>query len=203
MTQPLNVNMTFDTSLIDLSAEGALPQNTYPSTLYDSFSTTASESSDTAQPTATNPASNPPNTNHAPDETPKETQEPTRPTPTPPPKPSTPIQHLPTLATYNAWAPIYDTDGNILQAIDDLELTTLLPDFLSRITSPDPHDPATPLRILDLGCGTGRNTAKLLTHAWPPGLDVRVTGVDFSAGMLEVARRKLEPLEKASSGVEL
>ncbi len=41
-------------------------------------------------------------------------------------------------------------------------------------------------RVLDLGCGTGRHSVGLA------GLGYRVTGVDLSAGMLEVARRRAE-----------
>ena len=197
MTQPSTVNMTFDTSLIDLRPENSLPQDACPSTLYGSFSTTASESSDIAQPAPANAAAKIIN----PEETPKATQKSTW-TPSPP-NPPIPVQHLPTLDTYNAWAPIYDTDGNVLQAIDDLELATLLPNFLALVTSPESLVPFAPLTIIDLGCGTGRNTAKLLSHAWPPGLDVRITGLDFSAGMLAVAAQKLEPLSKANPNVTL
>lgn len=190
--------MTFDTSLIDLCPENSLPQDAYPSTLYSSFSTTASESPDIAQPAPANAAAERIN----PEETPKATEQPTW-MPSPPPKPPTPVQHLPTLDTYNAWAPVYDTDGNILQAIDDLELATLLPSFLALATSPESLVPSAPFTIIDLGCGTGRNTAKLLSHAWPPGLDVRITGLDFSTGMLAVAAQKLEPLSKANPNVAL
>ena len=197
MTQPSTVNMTFDTSLIDLCPENPLPQDAYPSTLYGSFSTTASESSDIAQPTPANAAAKIIN----PEETPKATEQSAW--TSPPPKSPTPVQHLPTLDTYNAWAPVYDTDGNILQAIDDLELATLLPSFLALVTSPESLVPSAPLTTIDLGCGTGRNTAKLLSHAWPPGLDIRVTGLDFSAGMLAVAAQKLEPLSKANPNVAL
>ena len=190
--------MTFDTSLIDLCPQNSLHQDAYPSTLYGSFSTTASESSDIAQPAPANAAAKIIN----PEETPKATEQSTW-IPSPPPKPPTPVQHLPTLDTYNAWAPVYDTDGNILQAIDDLELATLLPNFLALVTSPESLIPSAPFTIIDLGCGTGRNTAKLLSHAWPLGLDVRITGLDFSAGMLAVAAQKLEPLSKANPNVAL
>ncbi|OCK87474.1 S-adenosyl-L-methionine-dependent methyltransferase [Cenococcum geophilum 1.58] len=198
MTQPSTVNMTFDASLIDLCPENSLHQDAYPSALYGSFSTTASESSDIAQPAPANAAAKITN----PEETPKATEQSTW-TPSSPPKPPTPVQHLPTIDTYNAWAPVYDTDGNILQAIDDLELATLLPNFLALATSPESLVPSAPLTIIDLGCGTGRNTAKLLSHTWPPGLDVRITGLDFSAGMLAVAAQKLEPLSKANPNVAL
>lgn len=43
-------------------------------------------------------------------------------------------------------------------------------------------------KVLDLCCGTGSSTAGLRA-AWP---DAEITGLDFSAGMLEVARAKPE-----------
>jgi SAM-dependent methyltransferase len=105
--------------------------------------------------------------------------------------PSKPVQHLPTLAAYDQWASIYDTDGNMLQAIDDLELGTLLPNFLMQVTS---RTSAADISILDLGCGTGRNTTKLLSYPWPQDRRVEVVGRDFSQGMLDVAAKKLQPL---------
>ncbi|KAJ4356615.1 uncharacterized protein N0V89_004651 [Didymosphaeria variabile] len=160
-----SVNMTFDTSLVDT-------QN--PNT---SFSTTESDPSE-ADPSSTSRASQHLDI-----------------TPTPPPKTTTPVQHVPTQDAYDSWASIYDTDGNMLQAIDDIELSVLLPEFLRSVESSFPKGT---LQLLDLGCGTGRNTAKLLTYPWAqdPVRTVEVTALDFSAGMLDIAREKLAPLEK-------
>ena len=47
-------------------------------------------------------------------------------------------------------------------------------------------------RILDVGCGTGRHAVELARRGY------QVTGIDISAGMLEVARRKAE-----AAGVEV
>lgn len=99
---------------------------------------------------------------------------------------------------YDTWADTYDTDGNVLQAVDDLELKTMLPDFVrlvvqrSATTASGAHGSL--LRVLDFGCGTGRNTAKLLHADWiQAGGDVKtveISGWDASEGMLKVAREK-------------
>jgi len=47
----------------------------------------------------------------------------------------------------------------------------------------------TPARILEVGCGTGKNLAAL-ARRFP---HAAITGVDLSATMLEVARRKTSP----------
>ena len=53
-----------------------------------------------------------------------------------------------------------------------------------------------PVRVLDLGCGSGASTAAVVT-AWSaarrPAGDLRVTGVDASAGMVAEARAKRWP----------
>ncbi|OGD74971.1 MAG: hypothetical protein A2Y64_02665 [Candidatus Coatesbacteria bacterium RBG_13_66_14] len=51
---------------------------------------------------------------------------------------------------------------------------------------------APPMRVLDVGCGTGRHAVELARRG------LRVTGVDISAGMLAEARRAA-----AEAGVEL
>lgn len=53
--------------------------------------------------------------------------------------------------------------------------------------------PATPgrrPRVVDLGCGSGASTAALVRALDEAGVDAEVVGVDGSAGMLDVARRK-------------
>jgi SAM-dependent methyltransferase len=157
--------MTFDTSLVDT-------QN--PNT---SFSTTESDPSETEASITI------------------EASEQLEITPSPPPNSYTPVQHLPTQDAYDSWASVYDTDGNMLQAIDDAELSVFLPKFLVSVESSFPNED---IQLLDLGCGTGRNTAKLLSYPWIPDSDrtINVTALDFSAGMLDVAREKLALLEK-------
>ena len=112
------------------------------------------------------------------------------------------VQNISTQDAYNQWATIYDTDGNMLQAIDNLELDGLLPEFLRRIaTSSTTATSSGNLGLIDLGCGTGRNTAKLLTYPWNQPVTVR--GLDFSAGMLDIAAQKLSLLIEGNTNVKL
>ncbi|KAK7607302.1 S-adenosyl-L-methionine-dependent methyltransferase [Phyllosticta paracitricarpa] len=177
----LSLNATFDASLIDLSARQM--QDT------ESFSTTDTEIYDMDE--AQSPFSNL-STVHktvispAPASQRPEWKE-----------PQMPVRYMDTISAYNAWAAVYDTDGNILQAMDDMEMEKLLPHFLDLICPSAVGQQANnePLRIIDLGCGTGRNTEKLLKVHWderlPRTTQVNVVGVDASAKMLEEARRKL------------
>jgi ubiquinone/menaquinone biosynthesis C-methylase UbiE len=91
------------------------------------------------------------------------------------------IRYLETTAAYDLWSEVYDTDGNFLQALDDLEMQALLPRLLSQITNPQPW------KLVDMGCGTGRNTLKLLPL---PGSTV--IGLDASPKMLEIAKGRAE-----------
>ncbi len=72
---------------------------------------------------------------------------------------------------YDRWAPVYDHDGNALQALEEPCVRDLVGDVRG-------------LRVLDLGCGTGRHSL------WLAAAGATVTAVDFSAGMLAEARRK-------------
>ncbi|KAI0111672.1 putative methyltransferase [Daldinia grandis] len=101
--------------------------------------------------------------------------------------PSQSIRYLPTNEAYDRWALVYDTDGNFLQALDTIELKALFPKFLLSITAPRPW------RIVDLGCGTGRNTMLLLGV---PGV-AEAIALDSSRGMLDVARSRLQNADDA------
>lgn len=70
---------------------------------------------------------------------------------------------------YNAWAATYDS---VLNKTRDLE---------ARAIRAIVHDP----EIVELGCGTGKNTEWLATKA------AHVTAVDFSVQMLSKAQKKL------------
>jgi SAM-dependent methyltransferase len=187
MTQPTSVNMTFDTSLVDLNPNA-------------SFSTTESDPSDFGAP---NPTTKTP-TIQQPSlfvEQSQETPKPSQALPSslnpPPAKTSTPVQHIATQEAYDQWASVYDSDGNMLQAIDDIELDILLPQFLHQVQN---SVSTSTISLIDLGCGTGRNTAKLLNFVLPPGRRSAVIGLDFSKGMLDIAAEKLRSFNECSEG---
>lgn len=72
---------------------------------------------------------------------------------------------------YNVWADQYDTNRNRTRDVEATALRQVLhPVFFNN--------------CLELGCGTGKNTAWLLTRA------EHITAVDFSEKMLEKARQK-------------
>lgn len=73
---------------------------------------------------------------------------------------------------YDRWSVTYDTDENRTRDLAGQVLRAELPE----LTAGD---------VVELGCGTGRNTVWLAERARS------VTGVDFSPAMLEKARRKI------------
>ncbi len=74
-------------------------------------------------------------------------------------------------SAYNQWASQYDTNKN---ATRDLEGTAIRQMLAGKHFG----------RVLEIGCGTGKNTVWLAEHA------EAVTAVDFSPGMLAEARAK-------------
>jgi ubiquinone/menaquinone biosynthesis C-methylase UbiE len=85
------------------------------------------------------------------------------------------VKHVITLGArqgYDRWAPLYDSNRNPLTALDDIA-------FRECFAFPVRRKP-----VIDLGCGTGRVTKKLV------GLGATVTAVDFSEGMMTLARKK-------------
>lgn len=72
-------------------------------------------------------------------------------------------------AGYDRWAPTYDTDGNPMVALEGPHLRAAVGDVRG-------------LRVLELGCGTGRHTL------WLAEAGAQVVGVDVSQGMLTQAR---------------
>ncbi|KAK6208369.1 hypothetical protein LQW54_006849 [Pestalotiopsis sp. IQ-011] len=103
------------------------------------------------------------------------------------------VKYLPTTEAYDRWAAVYDTDGNFLQALDDLELLTLFPRFEAALQAAP-----RPLKLVDLGCGTGRNTTHLLKVK-----DATVVALDASPGMLAVAKTRLDGMVEATGGTTL
>jgi len=75
-------------------------------------------------------------------------------------------------SAYDRWAEAYDTDVNATRDLDAMIVRRFAPEIAD-------------LDVLELGCGTGKNTVWLAEHAR------RVTAMDFSPGMLAVARRHL------------
>lgn len=74
---------------------------------------------------------------------------------------------------YDRWAAVYDDYANPTVACDDAIVPVLYAHWRGA-------------RVLEIGCGTGRHTVRLV------GLGNDVTGIDVSAGMLAKAREKLE-----------
>ncbi|KNG81142.1 hypothetical protein ANOM_009671 [Aspergillus nomiae NRRL 13137] len=105
--------------------------------------------------------------------------------------PQKPVEYVETVEAYNRWAEVYDTDGNFLQALDTIEMQQLLPQLLKKVTASTQAGPA---KLVDLGCGTGRNTRQLLKFA-PE--DAHIVGLDASPGMLDVARTTVDKEKKS------
>lgn len=77
---------------------------------------------------------------------------------------------------YDRWSKIYDTAVNSTVATDDMAF----PSWWADVSGQD---------VLEIGCGTGRHTARLALQG------NRVTALDLSPGMLAVARGKLTGLD--------
>lgn len=73
---------------------------------------------------------------------------------------------------YDQWASFYDQYANPTIAIDELAF----PDIYSEIKNKN---------VLEVGCGTGRHTRRLLA------MGNKVTGIDVSEGMLQRLREKI------------
>ena len=78
-----------------------------------------------------------------------------------------------TQSAYNLWADTYDT---VLNKTRDLEL----------IAAKELLAKADFSSVLEIGCGTGKNTEWIIERA------TSITAVDFSEGMLEKARTKIK-----------
>ena len=74
---------------------------------------------------------------------------------------------------YNEWSQTYDMDRNLTRDLDEQIMKEVLADLHFN-------------SILEIGCGTGKNTA-FLAH-----IGARVHALDFSEGMIEKAREKVK-----------
>ncbi|KAK8054629.1 hypothetical protein PG994_009696 [Apiospora phragmitis] len=96
------------------------------------------------------------------------------------------IRSLPVHELYSRWGAGYDQGRvNNMQGLDDTEMETLFPKFLSLLPLSDKPS-ALALKVIDFGCGTGRNTLKLVSTL--PGADI--VGLDATPALLEVAKRR-------------
>jgi malonyl-CoA O-methyltransferase len=75
-------------------------------------------------------------------------------------------------SAYDRWAEAYDTDPNATRDLDAMIVRRFAPDIAA-------------LDVLELGCGTGKNTVWLAERAR------HVTAMDFSPGMLAIARSRV------------
>ena len=76
-------------------------------------------------------------------------------------------------AAYDSWSEIYDTNENKTRDLDRKATVKILTKYSFN-------------KVLELGCGTGKNTVFLLQKA------KHVTGLDFSEKMLEKAKSKIK-----------
>jgi SAM-dependent methyltransferase len=81
------------------------------------------------------------------------------------------IEIVPTWEGYERWAEIYDGEDNPLVLLETAHIGTLI----GRVTG---------LKVVDIGCGTGRHAVRLAQEG------ALVTAVDFSEAMLARARAK-------------
>ncbi|KAJ2932133.1 hypothetical protein H1R20_g4956, partial [Candolleomyces eurysporus] len=91
---------------------------------------------------------------------------------------------------YDGWASTYDTDGNILPMVDDLVFNErIVPLLLSSSASG-------PKRVLEIGCGTGRNTVKIKQNL---PLGSTIYAIDVSEGMMAEAQKKIHEMGYGAS----
>ena len=85
---------------------------------------------------------------------------------------------------YNAWAAQYDTNDNKTRDLEALALKKLLSGKAYK-------------HCLEVGCGTGKNTQWLLT------ICDQITAIDFSQGMLAIAKNKINSAKVNFSEVDI
>ena len=80
---------------------------------------------------------------------------------------------------YDRWSQVYDVDANATRDLDALVLRAQSSEFKGQ-------------DVLELGCGTGKNTEWLALYAR------QILALDFSEGMLDKARVRLSGVERVS-----
>jgi ubiquinone/menaquinone biosynthesis C-methylase UbiE len=83
---------------------------------------------------------------------------------------------------YDTWAERYDSQPNLTRDLDACLLRDLLPELTDR-------------RVLELGCGSGKNTPGLLSAR-------HVVALDFSSGMLAKAKQRLARISSPTCRVQ-
>jgi malonyl-CoA O-methyltransferase len=96
---------------------------------------------------------------------------------------ATNVKHVGTQQGYNLWSEIYDATPNPVVSMDSRHTIKYLA-------------PARGELILDAGCGTGRNLKQLIVTGSEP------IGIDFSFGMLKVARHEIPDAKVAMANLE-
>ncbi len=87
-------------------------------------------------------------------------------------------------SAYNEWSGTYDTDENLTRDLDQQVTRNLLGDL---------HFDS----ILEIGCGTGKNTVFLAQ------IGQKVNAVDFSQGMIEKAQEKVKAVNVHFSTMDI
>ncbi|CAF1153336.1 unnamed protein product [Rotaria sordida] len=90
-----------------------------------------------------------------------------------------------TVECYDAWSNTYDSDGNILQLLDNVAFEEIAQPLLNSI-----NRDSTKQICCELGCGTGRNTTKILHTGWS------IIAVDISTCMMKKAQERVKQLEE-------
>ncbi|UJR30196.1 hypothetical protein I4U23_017735 [Adineta vaga] len=98
---------------------------------------------------------------------------------------SLPKTKLSTVECYDAWSNTYDSDGNILQLLDD----DAFDEIVQSLFNSNQYENKQKL-CCELGCGTGRNTIKVLNTGWC------MIAIDVSASMMEKAQERVKQIQK-------
>ena len=85
---------------------------------------------------------------------------------------------------YNSWSAQYDTNDNKTRDLEALSLQKILQGKSFK-------------HCLEVGCGTGKNTAWLLT------ICDQITAIDLSKGMLDIAKNKIQSAKVNFSEVDI